>query len=190
MQSYRLVMIAIFAALTAIGAFIKIPFVPVPFTMQSFFVIMAGVVLGARPAMLSQLVYLIIGLSGFPVFSGGGGLHYITLPHFGYLLGFVAAAGLSGLAVDRLGLGIKSLVLSIAAGTLTIYLVGATYLGLHLHLIAQKPEAFSIALKSGMLIFLPGDLLKGAILLATALAIDLGAIRQKLRISPTGTGQS
>ena len=59
----------VFAALTAFGAVIRIPIPAVPFTMQTFFVILAGILLGARGGLVSQMIYIVIGLAGVPVFS-------------------------------------------------------------------------------------------------------------------------
>lgn len=86
----------LFAALIAVGAFIKItlPTEPVPmhFTLQWFFVLLAGLLLNKRLAGASVGVYLLIGLTGVPVFASGGGPSYLIRPAFGYLLGFAAAA--------------------------------------------------------------------------------------------------
>ena len=64
--------IVTFAALTAIGARVEIPHYPVPFTLQTFFVLLGGAFLGVRNGAVSQLLYLAIGALGLPVFSGGG----------------------------------------------------------------------------------------------------------------------
>ena len=69
-------LMALFAALTAIGAFIRIPLPYVPITLQTIFVLLAGVLLGKKRAALSQVIYLVIGLAGVPVFTEGGGRLY------------------------------------------------------------------------------------------------------------------
>ena len=86
----------LFTALTAVGAFIKIV-IPVGadtmnFTLQWFFVLLAGLLLGSRRAFLSVSTYLLIGLMGIPVFARGGGPAYLLRPTFGFLLGFALAA--------------------------------------------------------------------------------------------------
>ena len=73
MKTKDLVLIALFAALTAAGGFINIPTPFVPFSLQFLFCAYAGVLLGAKRALLSQLLYLAIGLAGLPVFTKGGG---------------------------------------------------------------------------------------------------------------------
>lgn len=94
----------LFAALIAVGAFIKItiPVQPSPmtFSLQWFFVLLAGFLLGRRLATASVGVYLLIGLIGVPVFAHGGGISYVLRPGFGYLLGFLLAAFLVGFLTD------------------------------------------------------------------------------------------
>lgn len=86
----------LFSALIAVGAFIKIV-IPVGadsmnFTLQWFFVLLAGLLLGSKRAFLSVSTYLLIGLMGIPVFARGGGPAYLLRPTFGFLLGFAMAA--------------------------------------------------------------------------------------------------
>ncbi|MDZ7723826.1 MAG: biotin transporter BioY [candidate division KSB1 bacterium] len=88
----NLVMAGLFCALTAVGAFIRIPFAPAPFTLQTLFTVTAGLVLPARLAGISQAAYLIMGLAGLPIFANGGGPGYVAQPTFGYLLALPAAA--------------------------------------------------------------------------------------------------
>ncbi|MBT5875947.1 MAG: biotin transporter BioY, partial [Candidatus Latescibacteria bacterium] len=93
---------ALVAAITSVSAFLSIPLGPVPITMQSCVVLVAGPVLGARLGALSQIIYLAMGFVGLPVFAGGrAGMGVVMTPTFGYLLGFVAAAYLTGLMTDR-----------------------------------------------------------------------------------------
>ena len=106
LKTKELTTCALFAALIAVGAFIKID-IPLPmytmhFTLQWFFVLMAGFLLGAKLAPISVIVYLCIGLVGVPVFAAGGGPTYILRPGFGFLLGFVLAAFLIGAITEKL----------------------------------------------------------------------------------------
>ncbi|MGN1317520.1 MAG: biotin transporter BioY, partial [Lachnospirales bacterium] len=97
-----LVRCALFTALISIGAFIQIP-VPMMdyFTLQLAFVLLAGMILGPTYGALSATVYVVAGLIGFPIFAAGGGISYILRPSFGYLLGFIAAAFISGLVCKK-----------------------------------------------------------------------------------------
>ena len=92
--------IGLFTALIAAGAFIKInipvqPF-PMHFTLQFLFVLLAGFILGAKRGAICVGIYLAVGLCGIPVFAAGGGPAYLIRPTFGFLLGFVFAAWITG----------------------------------------------------------------------------------------------
>ena len=98
--AHEIAFTGLFAALIAVGAFIKInipvqPF-PMHFTLQFFFVLLAGYVMGARRGAACVCVYLAVGLAGIPVFAAGGGPAYLIRPTFGFLIGFVAAAWITG----------------------------------------------------------------------------------------------
>ena len=87
-KTLMLVLTALFAALTAVGAFFKIPFALAAISLQFLFTAMAGILLGAGYGALSQLVYVLIGLVGVPIFALGGGFSYVLQPTFGFLLGY------------------------------------------------------------------------------------------------------
>ena len=89
------------SVLLTLTAHVKVPFWPVPMTMQTFAVLVIGMACGARLGVATVLVYLMQGAMGMPVFAGGAGLAYITGPTGGYLLGFVLAAGLTGWLAER-----------------------------------------------------------------------------------------
>jgi biotin transporter BioY len=88
----KLSLTALFAALTAVGAFIKIPLPYVPLTLQTLFVMLAANLLGPKYGSLSQGIYLALGLIGLPIFAQGGGPGYIFQPTFGYLVGYPVGA--------------------------------------------------------------------------------------------------
>ena len=88
MTTRKLVRTALFAALTAVGAFLKIPLGPSAITLQFFFTAMAGCLLGSGCGALSQLIYVVLGLLGLPIFTAGGGFFRCAAPDFGFLLGF------------------------------------------------------------------------------------------------------
>jgi biotin transport system substrate-specific component len=164
MDGKRLALIALCAALTAAGAFIRIPLWPVAITLQTFFVVLSGMVLGSRDGALSQIVYIIVGLLGLPVFSGGGGFAYLMQPSLGYLLGFVAAPVVVGLLLKGRGRSYPRVFAASVAGSLVIYAVGVPYLAGYMHIVMKKPDALSLAIKTGALVFVPGDLVKCLIL--------------------------
>lgn len=179
MSIYRLSLIPVFAALTAAGAFIRIPMFPVPITCQNLFVVMAGMVLGPRAGAMSQAVYILMGLMGLPVFAGGGGLGYVMKPSFGYLLGFLAAPVASGFIMGNRAMTFRNVLAASLAGMLVVYLVGVPYLAGYLTFVVHKPDAVALALKTGFAVFLPGDALK-CILLAMVMP-RLAPALKKLR---------
>lgn len=95
-------MIALAATgLLAISAKIQVPFYPVPMTMQSLVVLVIGAAFGWRLGAATLALYLAEGAMGLPVFAQGGGLPYMMGPTGGYLLGFVAAAAVTGYLAER-----------------------------------------------------------------------------------------
>ena len=160
-----LVLAGIFAALTAVGGFLKIPFGPMSITLQTMLAALAGIVLGPRWGAASQGVYLALGLMGLPIFTMGGGLGYVLQPSFGFLLGFPLTAAVSG----RLSRGSTSplrLALAAGVGILAGYVIGTPYMGLVLNLYLGKGLSVWTVVKTGCLIYLPGEAVKVA---ATAL---------------------
>lgn len=164
MKLNRWSLIPICSALTAAGAFIRIPIAPVPITLQNFFVILSGILLGPKAGALSQIIYIIVGLIGLPVFSGGGGISYVMKPSFGYLLGFICASAVAGYVMKNRPINACTVFIASLLGMLAIYAVGAPYLAMYLYAVMQKSDAIGIALKTGMLAFIPGDLIKCAVL--------------------------
>ncbi len=147
---------SMFGAATAAGAYIIVPVPPVPVTLQTLFLSLAGVLLGARLAAMSQIVYVLIGAMGLPVFAGGkAGLGILIGPTGGYLVGFIAGAYVIGKLVElRPSAGMIWFFSSMAAGTLIIYLFGVA----QLCVVAQL--SISKAVVVGVLPFIPGDAVK------------------------------
>ena len=152
----RLAQIGLMAALTAVGAFLRIPLPYVPITLQLPIVCIAGIWLGPRAGAASQVVYLTAGLMGFPIFAHGGGPHYILEPSFGYLAGFVPAAFTIG-HLARQAISVWRLSLAICAGVAIVYAAGVAHLCLVLRFAASSPLALSTIAKAG-LVPLPKDL--------------------------------
>ncbi|VEN75270.1 Biotin transporter BioY [Candidatus Desulfarcum epimagneticum] len=147
---------SLFAALTAVGAYIAIPFPlsPAPVSLQTLFVLLAGLVLGKKWGAASMAVYLLAGAAGLPVFAGGaGGIGYFAGPTGGYLAGFVPAAFVIG-AISEKRAGIVFDAAALALGSLIIYALGVSWLTFH------TGFSFSKTLMIGMVPFLPGDALK------------------------------
>jgi len=122
------ILCAIFTALIAIGAFIRIPVPVVPFTLQFLFTTLAGVLLGSRLGALSVTIYIVLGLMGVPVFAEGGGPGYIFKPSFGYLPGFALGAYISGYFAEKENRPtFKNLLIGNALNLAVVYLCGMVY---------------------------------------------------------------
>ena len=168
------VLITVGAAFTGVLAQVSVPLpgTPVPLTLQTLGVLLAGAVLGSRRGLLSMLLYVGLGLAGVPWFAGhASGFHAATA---GYLAGFVAAAWLVGRRAAR-GQDRRfwSTVRLMVIGNLVIYAVGVPVLALAL----GTPLATAIAL--GVLPFLLGDAIK--ILAAAGLLPGAWALANKER---------
>ncbi len=152
---------ALFAGLTAVCGLIRIPFFPVPMTMQTLAVFLSGYFLGKKHGTISQVVFLFTGLAGLPVFSHGGGLGYVIQPGFGYLLAFPASAFCIGL-ISQMNRETSwhVLVAVFLAGAFIILLVGSLYMFFLMTLILYKPMSLWKVIVSGFLIFIPGELIK------------------------------
>ena len=166
-RAYEVTLIALFAALTAIGAYmyLPLPFSPVPVTLQTFFTYLAIDLLKSRRAALSQLTYVAMGAFGLPVFAGGrAGVAVLVGPTGGYLAGFIVAAFLLGLCVDKMKKPSVEFffVVNLAAFTL-ICLMGIVVLSYWI--------GFPQSLYLGFIFFIPGDIAKA--LLAAVVAYKL-----------------
>ena len=118
---------ALFAALTAAGAFIRIPAPLGVFTLQLLFTTLAGLLLGARKGAASVGCYIVLGLIGLPIFASGGGIFYVLEPSFGYIIGFAVGAFVTGAIAKS---GTPSFLLNILAafaGLVAVYVCGMAY---------------------------------------------------------------
>lgn len=154
--------IALFAALISVGAFLKID-IPLPlytmhFTLQWLFVLLAGFFLGSKKGAISVLVYILIGLSGVPVFAAGGGIGYVLRPGFGFLLGFILAAYLIGLITEKMkAKSLVQLIVPATVGLIAYYSVGAVYFYLIKNLYVGEYVSFAVVVVQYCLITILPD---------------------------------
>ena len=140
----------LFTALMAVGAFIKI-ILPlgvfeVTISLQVFFALLAGFLLGARNGFVSVLTYLIIGLIGIPVFAHGGGLGYLLRPTFGFLIGFAFAALFTGMLSSREGKpSLPKLAIAAFVGEMAYYACGLIYYFIMFNFVLSGTEGIGIA---------------------------------------------
>ena len=127
-----IVLCGMFVALMAVGAFIKIMLplglFQVTFSLQFFFALLAGFLLGAERGCMSVIVYLITGLIGIPIFAHGGGIGYLLKPTFGFLIGFAAAAAVCGYVAKKMGAsGFWAYLFAAFCGEMVYYACGLIY---------------------------------------------------------------
>lgn len=157
MKTKELTLCAMFCALIIIGAFIKID-IPLPmytmhFTLQWLFVIMASLLLGKKIGTLSVIIYIILGLTGVPVFAAGGGPVYVLRPGFGFLLGFILAAYVIGFVLEKMKKkGIFSMILASTLGMIVYYAIGAIYFYLIKNFYAGDQISFKVVIVTYCLI--------------------------------------
>ena len=165
-----MILISLFAALTAAGAFVSIPIGLVPISLQNLFTLLSGMVLGSKLGTLSQLIYILLGVVGLPVFSGfRGGLGVLLGPTGGFLIGFVISTYVVGKLIEKIEDGrIWSYFVIGLLGIIIIYTCG----------VAQLVIITEIGLKEAVLLgiipFLPGDFLK--LITASFLAIRIKSV--------------
>ena len=161
--------------LLAISSKIKIPFYPVPMTMQTFVVLLIGITLGWKLAVATISLYLFEGIIGLPVFSGtpekGVGLVYFVGPTMGYLIGFIVTGYLAGKFIYDNNLIKTFLKLSLA--TSFIYILGMLWLG---SLIGWEKPIFELGAQP----FLLAELLK--VLIATLMVKQIKRFRKFIYI--------
>ena len=178
MNTRKLTRTALFAALTAAGAFIRIPLGYSSITLQFLCTAMAGCLLGPAYGAASQAVYVALGLIGLPIFTQGGGLSYLMQPTCGFLIGLIPTAWLIGLLTAKRELRPLRTAAACLAGLAMLYAVGLPYMAVILNGYMGKGMDVSAILWAGMLPFLPGDMLKIAVtaLLAPLLQKRLSAV--------------
>lgn len=167
----RLAGVIAFATLMALGAQVAVPMAPVPMTLQTFAVLLAGVVLGPRWGVASVLLYLAAATIGLPVLSeGASGLAPFTGPTAGYLVAFIPAAFLAGWLAQN--------------GRLTRIVPAVAWMvGLHLLILAWGTAWLALdigmqpALRHGALPFIPGAAIKSLLVILAARGLTLAVAR-------------
>ncbi len=120
---------ALFCTLICIGSFIRIPMPNLmPVTLQTFFVLLTGLVLPLKASTLAITTYIALGIIGLPIFSGGGGLGYVLMPNFGFIIGFLIATVIISFVIQKLKYSKlwQYIVISLI-GITVIYIIGILY---------------------------------------------------------------
>ena len=159
----KLIVLLLGVTILSLSAHFKVPFYPVPMTLQTLVVLLIGMSYGLHLGGATILSYLLLGAFGAPVFSGGVGFVYLVGPTGGYLVGFFVAAAVLGFLTER-GMGqnwVTSAVLAVI-GTVIIYALGLSWL--------TSIIGFEKAVQFGLMPFVFGDCLK---IVIVALSIPL-----------------
>lgn len=155
-----MILCAMFVALIAAGAFIKIPVPVVPFTLQYLFTMLAGLLLGGRKGCFAVCVYILLGLVGLPIFAQGGGIGYLFQPSFGYIIGFAVGAFVTGtIANKKHQPGYGRLLAANFVGLGIVYLFGMVYYYLISNFYLENPIGLWPLFLYCFLLAVPGDIL-------------------------------
>ncbi len=165
-----MILISLFAALTAVGAFVSIPIGLVPISLQNLFTFLSGMVLGSKLGTFSQLIYILLGVVGLPVFSGfRGGFGVLLGPTGGFLTGFVISTYVVGKIIEKMeDVRTWSYFIVGLVGIIIIYACGVT------QLLIVTEIGLKEAVLVGIIPFLPGDFLK--LITASLLAIRIKSV--------------
>ena len=151
----KLTLCALFAALIAIGTYIKIPTPLLPLTLQTLFVVLSGLVLGRKLGAASVCVYVLAGVIGLPVFTGS-----IMNPTFGYILGFIGGAWTAGYIAERFRPCYLTWVIGAVAGIAVIYAAGIPYYYVMSKYYLGNELGAKTLLMYFVLMPIPGDIVK------------------------------
>ncbi|MCI2056054.1 MAG: biotin transporter BioY [Oscillibacter sp.] len=181
-KTRNLILCALFAALTAVGAFIRIPVPVVPFTLQFLFTMLAGLLLGGKLGCISVSVYIFMGLLGLPVFAEGGGFAYIFKPSFGYLIGFAVASYVTGVIANKVpNPSYKRLFAATFTGLFIVYLFGMVYYELISEFYLGNPIGLWPLFLYCFILAVPGDIV--LCILGSVLGKRLIPVIQRERVS-------
>ena len=159
--SKNLVFTALFAAISAVSGFIAVPIpgTPIPIVLQNMMVVLSGMLLGPLLGTASTVLFIVAGLLGLPVLSGGtGGFAKLMGPTGGFIIGYAFSSLAAGLVVGRPAVGKKiSLVWTIIAAVLGFSIM---YVPGVIHFMRSLDKTFSETLALCVLPYLPGDAIK------------------------------
>ncbi|MCM1383678.1 MAG: biotin transporter BioY [Lachnoclostridium sp.] len=158
-KTKNMILCAMFVALIAVGAFIRIPIPVVPFTLQYLFTMLAGLLLGGKRGSLAVCVYILLGLLGLPVFAQGGGIGYVFRPSFGYIIGFAVGAFVTGVIANKKNRpSLGRLFAANFAGLGIVYFFGMVYYYLISNFYLNSPIGIWPLFLYCFLLAVPGDI--------------------------------
>lgn len=155
-----LVQIAILTSMLSVASIFVIPIGPVPITLQVFFFLLIPALVGRLKGALTILLYMLLGLIGFPVFAGGsGGFQSILSPAFGYIVGAVLISLVVGRLHEKKASSVQ-VISTMMVGILLLYVVGITYQYVIMNVYLQTPISWQAIILTNLTTFLPIDMVK------------------------------
>lgn len=174
-KSYAIAKMAVLLALLIVCSQITLPLGPIPLTLQTFVVLLIGLTASPQEAVIVTSLYLVAGVLGLPVFAGfSGGFHSLLRPSFGFILGFIPAAGLGAYSRIVLQEKKRGSTYPIAAllMTLIIYSAGLLYMEGIFNRVQELDLSLRELLNLALIPFIPGDILKLLLACMTAKRIN------------------
>ncbi len=152
---------ALFCTLICIGSFIRIPMPNMmPMTLQTLFVLLTALVLPLKASILATITYMTLGLIGLPIFSGGGGLGYILMPNFGFIIGFVVATTIISVITEKLKYSkLWQYIVSSLFGIAVIYIIGIVYFAFITNVYNNNDYSWIWFIQTVFLPFLPKEII-------------------------------
>ena len=171
----RLTLSALFCALICVGSFIRVPMPNMmPVTLQTFFVLLTGLILPLRVSALATFTYMVLGLIGLPIFSGGGGLGYVLMPSFGFIIGFVVATVIMSFLTEKLkNRRLWQYIIISLLGIIIIYIIGILYFALITNVYNKNNYSAIWFIQTVFLPFLPKEIICIALASLSAYKIRL-----------------
>lgn len=165
MKISDLTRVSLLLALLIISSQFAIPIGPVAISLQTLIVLIIGLILPTNQAVLTTILYLLVGLIGLPVFTQAmGGPYSVLLPSFGFILSFIPAVWvISRIRSLKSRDKTRNYIVAVLLGNIIIYLIGITYMSLIFTFYLDNEMSFSRILSIGMLPFIPGDIVKSVI---------------------------
>ncbi len=171
---------ALFCTLICVGSFIRIPMPNMmPMTLQTFFVLLTALVLPLKASTLAIATYIALGLIGLPIFSGGGGLGYVLMPNFGFIIGFFISSVIIGFLIQKLkNRKLWHYIIISLLGITIIYIIGLIYFAFITNVYNNNNYSAIWFIQTAFLPFLPKELI--CIVLASISACKIGPYITKI----------
>lgn len=152
---------ALFCTLICIGSFIRVPMPNLmPMTLQTFFVLLTGLLLPLKASTLATVSYMALGLVGLPIFSGGGGLGYVLMPNFGFIIGFVISSVIISVITENLkNRKLWQYIVISLLGITVIYIIGILYFALITNVHNNNDYSWVWFIQTFFLPFLPKEII-------------------------------